>query len=57
MHEIGLMKKGKQGRIISVSSLAHKWTKELDLDNLNSEKKWEPKLLYGALVSTSAQND
>jgi retinol dehydrogenase-12 len=42
----GLMKKTGQGRIIAVSSLAHKWTKNLDLDNLNSEKKWEPKLLY-----------
>jgi len=44
---LGLMKKsGGQGRIVAVSSLAHKWTKDLDLDNLNSEKKWDPKLLY-----------
>jgi len=43
---LGLMKKGKEGRIVSVSSLAHKWTKDLPLDNLNSEKKWEPKVLY-----------
>jgi len=40
------MKKTGQGRIVAVSSLAHKWTKDLDLDNLNSEKKWDPKLLY-----------
>jgi len=40
------MKKTGKGRIVTVSSLAHKWTKELDLENLNSEKKWEPKLLY-----------
>jgi len=46
LYSAGLLKKSRQGRIVSVSSLAHKWTKELDLDNLNSEKKWEPKLLY-----------
>jgi len=41
-----LMRKTGNARIISVSSLAHNWTKELDVDNLNSDKKWEPKVLY-----------
>lgn len=40
------MKKSGKGRIISVSSLAHNWAKTLDLENLNSEKKWEPKFIY-----------
>jgi NAD(P)-dependent dehydrogenase (short-subunit alcohol dehydrogenase family) len=40
------MKKTGKGRIVSVSSVAHTWTKNLDLDNLNSEKKWEPKFIY-----------
>jgi len=43
---IGLMKKAGNGRIITVSSVAHTWTKTLDLENLNSEKKWEPKFIY-----------
>ncbi|CAL8073870.1 unnamed protein product [Orchesella dallaii] len=43
---LGLMKKNGSGRIVTVSSVAHTWTKELDLENLNSEKQWEPKLLY-----------
>jgi NAD(P)-dependent dehydrogenase (short-subunit alcohol dehydrogenase family) len=43
---IGLMKKTESGRIVTVSSLAHNWTDKLDLENLNSEKKWEPKVLY-----------
>jgi len=43
---LGLMKKTGKARIISVSSLAHNWTKTLDIENLNSEKKWEPKVLY-----------
>jgi len=40
------MKKTGQARVISVSSVAHTWTKDLDLGNLNSEKKWDPKLIY-----------
>lgn len=40
------MKKNGSGRIVNVSSVAHTWTKELDMENLNSEKFWEPKLLY-----------
>ena len=40
------MKSTGKARIISVSSLAHNWAKTLDLDNLNSEKKWEPKVIY-----------
>ena len=40
------MKKTGKARIIMVSSVAHTWTKTLDLDNLNAEKYWEPKLLY-----------
>jgi len=43
---LGLMKKDGKGRIVTVSSLAHNWTDKLDLENLNSEKKWEPKVLY-----------
>ena len=43
---VGLMKKTGKARVVSVSSLAHTWTKNLDLDNLNSEKKWEPKFIY-----------
>jgi len=40
------MIKTKKARIITVSSVAHTWTKTLDLENLNVEKYWEPKLLY-----------
>ena len=40
------MRKTGKGRIICVSSVAHTWTKTLDLENLNAEKYWEPKLLY-----------
>jgi len=43
---LGLMKKTGKARIVSVSSVAHTWTKDLDLENLNSEKKWDPKLIY-----------
>jgi len=43
---LGLMKKTGSGRIISVSSVAHNWTKTLDVNNLNSELKWEPKYIY-----------
>jgi retinol dehydrogenase-12 len=43
---MGLMKKTGKGRVIMISSVAHTWTKTLDLDNLNAEKFWEPKLLY-----------
>jgi len=43
---IGLMKKTESARIVTVSSLAHNWTDKLDLENLNSEKRWEPKVLY-----------
>jgi NAD(P)-dependent dehydrogenase (short-subunit alcohol dehydrogenase family) len=43
---MGLMIKTGKARIIAVSSVAHTWTKTLDLDNLNAEKFWEPKLLY-----------
>lgn len=38
--------KSKQGRIVNVSSLAHFWAMGLDLNNLNSEIKWEPKWIY-----------
>jgi len=43
---LDLMRKTGKARIIAVSSVAHTWTKTLDLENLNAEKYSEPTLLY-----------
>jgi len=40
------MRKTGKARILMVSSNLHKVVRSLDLDNLNSEKAWEPMKLY-----------
>jgi len=43
---LGLLKKSAPSRIVNVSSIAHKWAKELDFTNLNSEKNYDPSNIY-----------
>ena len=40
------MRKTGQGRIVMVSSRLHSMVENLDLNNLNSEKSWEPMWVY-----------
>ena len=42
-----LIKKAEQGRIIQVASEAHKMTKNVGLDDFQSEKKYEQWWVYG----------
>ncbi|XP_052228919.1 retinol dehydrogenase 11-like isoform X4 [Dreissena polymorpha] len=40
---LDLLKKSQPSRIVTVSSMAHAWTKEFDVENLNGEKQpWSP---------------
>jgi len=43
---LGLLKKSAPSRVINVSSIAHVWAKELDFNNLNSEKSYDPSNIY-----------
>jgi len=43
---LGLLKKSAPSRVISVSSIGHNWAKELDVNNLNSEKSYDPSDVY-----------
>jgi NAD(P)-dependent dehydrogenase (short-subunit alcohol dehydrogenase family) len=43
---LGLMKKSGKARIVMVSSEGHMYPKTLDLDNLNSEKSFQPDTVY-----------
>jgi len=43
---LALMKTTDKARIINVASTLHKWPGKFDLENLNSEKVWEPATIY-----------
>jgi len=43
---LGLMRKTENARIVMVSSMVHTFPKQLDLDNLNSEKSFSPDMIY-----------
>lgn len=44
---IDYLKKSNDGRIVNVSSMAHLWANKIDLDNLNAEKSYDPRMQYG----------
>ena len=41
---IDYLKKSNDARIVNVSSMAHLWANKIDLDNLNAEKSYDPKM-------------